>query len=51
MESDKFGKTEGRLYRYFENIRKIAALKEENIELEDRYESIEKVLKYLRSQK
>ena len=45
MESDKFGKTEGRLYRYFENIRKIAALKEENIELDSRYESIEKVLR------
>ena len=45
MESDKFGKTEGRLYRYFENIRKIAALKEQNIELENRYESAEKDLR------
>ena len=45
MSKDEFGKTEGRLYRYFENIRKIAALKEENIELDSRYESIEKVLR------
>lgn len=45
MDKDNFGKTEGRLYRYFENIRKIAALKEQNIELENRYESAEKDLR------
>ena len=45
MSKDEFGKTEGRLYRYFENIRKIAALKEQNIELENRYESAEKDLR------
>ena len=45
MSKDEFGKTEGRLYRYFENIRKIAALKEQNIELENRYESVEKDLR------
>lgn len=45
VDKDNFGKTEGRLYRYFENIRKIAALKEQNIELENRYESAEKDLR------
>ena len=45
MNKEHFSKTEGRLYRYFENIRRIAVLKEENIELDSRYESIEKVLR------
>lgn len=32
LEADKFGKTEGRLYRYFENIKRIASLNEQNVE-------------------
>lgn len=45
MQEDKFKKTEGRLYRYFENIKRIAALKEQNIEFEKRYESVNEDLR------
>lgn len=45
MEADKFGKTEGRLYRYFENIKRIASLNEQNVELEKRYDHVDEILR------
>ena len=45
MNKEHFSKTEGRLYRYFENISKIAVLENEVIELDKRYENIENILK------
>lgn len=45
MKEDKFKKTEGRIYRYFENIRTINLLKAENEELDKEYSSIETILK------
>lgn len=44
-KDDKFGKTEGRLYRYFENISKISALEKEIVELDKRYDNVEDILK------
>lgn len=44
-KDDKFGKTEGRLYRYFENISRISALEEEIVELDKRYDNVENILK------
>lgn len=45
LEADKFGKTEGRLYRYFENIKRIASLNEQNVELEKRYDHVDEILR------
>ena len=45
MEADKFGKTEGRLYRYFENIKRIASLNEQNVELDKRYDHVDEILR------
>ena len=45
MEEDKFGKTEGRLYRYFENIKRIASLNEQNVELDKRYDHVDEILR------
>jgi len=45
LEADKFGKTEGRLYRYFENIKRIASLNEQNVELDKRYDHVDEILR------
>ena len=45
LSKDEFGKTEGRLYRYFENISKISALEKEIVELDKRYDNVEDILK------
>ena len=45
MSKDEFGKTEGRLYRYFENISKISMLEKEIEELDKRYENVDDILK------
>lgn len=45
MSKDEFGKTEGRLYRYFENISKISMLEKEIEELDKRYDNVDNILK------
>ena len=45
MNKEHFSKTEGRLYRYFENISKIAVLENEVVELDKRCENLENILK------
>lgn len=45
QQEDKFKKTEGRLYRYFENISKISVLEKEIVELDKRYDNVENILK------
>ncbi|MDU4882978.1 hypothetical protein [uncultured Clostridium sp.] len=45
MDKDLIRKTEGRLYRYFENISKIFALEKEIVELDKRYDNVEDILK------
>ena len=46
MSKDEFGKTEGRLYRYFENISKISMLEKEIEELDKRYDNVDNKLSY-----
>lgn len=44
-QEEKFKKTEGRVYRYFENISKISVLEKEIVELDKRYDNVEDILK------